>query len=79
MRLDYINIHEYSTKCTANTQITLDDDFNVPDSKPDIDVIVKECGNIIIDNIKINQDKANVEGTLKFSLLYNIIEKDVFK
>ncbi len=70
MRLDYINIHEYSTKCTANTQITLDDDFNVPDSKPDIDVIVKECGNIIIDNIKINQDKANVEGTLKFSLLY---------
>ena len=44
MNLKHENIHEYVIKCTNTTQITLDDDFNVMDSKPDIDLIVKEWG-----------------------------------
>ena len=39
MNLKHENIHEYVIKCTNTTQITLDDDFNVMDSKPDIDLI----------------------------------------
>ena len=42
VNLKHENIHEYVIKCTNTTQITLDDDFNVMDSKPDIDLIVKE-------------------------------------
>ena len=34
------NIHENRIKCSNTMQITLDDDFNVPDSKPDIDSII---------------------------------------
>ena len=37
MNLKHENIHEYVIKCTNTTQITLDDDFNVMDSNPDID------------------------------------------
>ena len=42
MRLRTENIHEYRIKCNSIAQITLDDDFNVPDNKADIELIVKE-------------------------------------
>lgn len=48
MNLKHENIHEYVIKCTNTTQITLDDDFNVMDSKPDIDLIVKEWGMAVV-------------------------------
>ena len=46
MRLRTENIHEYRLKCNTVAQITLDDDFNVPDTKDDIELIVKEWGNV---------------------------------
>ena len=41
MRLRTENIHEYRLKCNTVAQITLDDDFNVPDTKDDIELIVR--------------------------------------
>ena len=70
MRLRTENIHEYRLKCNTVAQITLDDDFNVPDTKDDIELIVKEWGNVQTDSVKVNKDKAAVDGDLKFSLLY---------
>ena len=70
MRLRTENIHEYRLKCNTVAQITLDDDFNVPDTKDDIELIVKEWGNVQTDSVKVNKDKAAVDGQLKFSLLY---------
>ena len=35
-------------KCKSNIQLTLDDDFNVPDVKPDIEKIMKEQGILLI-------------------------------
>ena len=69
MRLRTENIHEYRLKCNTVAQITLDDDFNVPDTKDDIELIVKEWGNVQTDSVKVNKDKAAVDGELKFSLL----------
>lgn len=51
MNLKHENIHEYVIKCTNTTQITLDDDFNVMDSKPDIDLIVKEWGMAVVNGV----------------------------
>ena len=70
VRLRTENIHEYRLKCNTVAQITLDDDFNVPDTKDDIELIVKEWGNVQTDSVKVNKDKAAVDGELKFSLLY---------
>ena len=44
MRIDREEIHENKIVCSNTMQITLDDDFNVPDSKADIETIVKERG-----------------------------------
>lgn len=47
-------------------QITLDDDFNVPDSKADIETIVKERGSVHIDTVKAVGDRAEVTGGMGF-------------
>ena len=52
MRIDREEIHENKIVCSNTMQITLDDDFNVPDSKADIETIVKERGSVHIDTVK---------------------------
>lgn len=57
-------------KCKSNMQLTLDDDFNVPDIKPDIEKIIKEQGNIVITEVNPMNGKLMVKGSLQFNLLY---------
>jgi hypothetical protein len=64
------NIHMNKLKCKSNVQLTLDDDFNVPDIKPDIEKIIKEQGTILINEIKPMNGKVMVKGSLHFNLLY---------
>lgn len=70
MELIKKNIHMNKLRCRCNTQLTLDDDFNVPDVKPDIDRIVKEQGTITLSEVKPLNDKVSVRGELSFNLLY---------
>lgn len=64
------NISMNQQKCKSNLQITLDDDFNVPDVKPDIDKIVKEQGSVSIREITPMNDRFLIKGALEFNLLY---------
>jgi len=64
------NIHMNKLKCKSTLQLTLDDDFNVPDVKPDIDKIIKEQGEIKITDIKAMNGKLLVKGALGFNVLY---------
>lgn len=70
MRISKENVHVNRVKCVNTLQITLDDDFNVPDNKEDIEVIVKEWGNVRIDNVKTTGERADVSGCLDFALFY---------
>ena len=49
-------IHMNREKGKAVTQITLDDDFNLPDTKPDLIRIILEKGEISLDEATITQD-----------------------
>jgi hypothetical protein len=64
------NIHMNKLKCKSTLQLTLDDDFNVPDIKPDIDQIITEQGEIKINDIKAMNGKLMVKGALGFNVLY---------
>ncbi len=64
------NIQMDQIKCKSNVQLTLDDDYNVPDVKPDIEKIVKEQGNIVIHDITPANGKFFVRGGLDFNILY---------
>lgn len=58
-------------KCHGNIQITLEDDINVPDTKPDIDAVIKEHSCLEVTDIKCEQDKCILKGQLLFTLLYS--------
>lgn len=57
-------------KCKSNLQVTFDDDFNVPDTKPDISKLIKTQGEVKFNDQKINNGKLYVSGFLCFQLLY---------
>lgn len=64
------NIHMNKLKCKSSLQMTLDNDFNVPDVKPDIEHLVKEQGDIRISDVKAMNGKLIVKGTLAFNVIY---------
>lgn len=70
MELMRKNIHMNRLKAKASTQITMEDDFNVPDVKADIDTMVTNSGKVMMDGIRVSSGKVNVRGRLKFSVLY---------
>jgi hypothetical protein len=57
-------------KGASVVQTTLDDDFNVPDIKPDIIKIIQESAEIKINNIETMTDRVKAQGELIFTILY---------
>ena len=70
MELIKKNIHMNKIKCKSSLQLTLDDDFNVPDIKPDIDRIITQQGDLKISEIKAMNGKLMIKGELGFNVLY---------
>ncbi len=76
MELIKKNIHMNKLKCKSDLQITMDDDFNVPDIKPDIYKIIKEQGEVKIQDVKVSTGKMIIQGYLSFNVLYLSDELD---
>lgn len=70
MELTTRNIRTYGILCRSDMQITLEDDVNVPDTKPDIDQLIKTRGEIQITSTTPADGKVILRGTLNFSVLY---------
>ena len=51
-------------------QFMLDEDFNVPDSKNDVEKIVSSEGRVRIDEIKPMENYLRVQGKIEFQILY---------
>ncbi|MDD6231695.1 SPOCS domain-containing protein [Frisingicoccus sp.] len=64
----YIQVPTY--KHAVSFQVTLDNDFNVPDARPDMERIIQEKGTLNIRDIKPMRDKCVVRGELNFGVLY---------
>lgn len=70
MELVTHTIHTNEIKCKSNIQATLEDDMNVPDTKPDIEKLIKTRGEIQLNDVTPSDGKVNIRGNLLFSLLY---------
>lgn len=70
MELSTIKLHNINRIGKAESQITLDDDYNVPDYRPDIVKIMKEQGELKLDEIKSGQGAVFIRGRLIFRILY---------
>ncbi len=70
MELVRRNIHMNRQKGKAVSQMTLDDDYNIPDNMPDAGMIIQEKGNVEIGDLRIEAGRVKVKGALNFSVLY---------
>lgn len=70
MQLNKIKLHSCMTFASAQSQITLDDDYNVPDYRPDIVKVLKEKGELHFDEVKAAAGAAWLKGRLVFRVLY---------
>ncbi|TCK93284.1 LysM domain-containing protein [Natranaerovirga hydrolytica] len=72
MALNLIKKHIQMTQTKGNSivQVNLDDDFNVPDIKPDVQKIIQEHGEIKINNVDVMDDKVKVKGEMECTILY---------
>ena len=63
-------IHVMNEKGKAITQITLDDDYNLAEYKPDILKIIEEKGQVRMEEAKVEKDLVRLRGVLHFEVLY---------
>ena len=76
MELEKKYIHMSHEKGNALSQITIDDDFNVPDYKPDFVKIIHVKGEVRYDEVKVMAGHVLVRGTLLFEVLYRSDRKE---
>lgn len=70
MELIKQRVHMNRCNSRENVRVTLDTDFNVPDIKPDARAVMQQKGEVVIEEVRIVDGKANIKGTLYFTILY---------
>lgn len=70
MKLNTFAVHREELKGKAMMQITFDEDYNLPDYKPDFSALISRQGNVRIEEIKVTKGHVFVKGLLKFEILY---------
>ena len=71
MELIKKNIHRNRQKGRVVSQVTLDDDFIVPDTKEDMDALILDGNNVEIGESRIMGSRCVVKGKLAFRVLYH--------
>ncbi|MCC8102650.1 MAG: DUF3794 domain-containing protein [Clostridiales bacterium] len=64
------NIHMCNQTKHATTQITLDEDLNVPDVRPDVDMIIQSQERVTLEHTRAEMGKLYLDGFMEVSILY---------
>lgn len=70
MELKKESIQMLRIKNKATSQVTFDEDYNVPDVKPDIGRMVQSKAEVSMDEVRLSEGRALLKGTLNVDLLY---------
>lgn len=76
MKIEKKTVQSGMLKLEKNVQITIDEDMNVPDTRPDVEKIVESRGEVHIDELEVLTDRIRIRGTFLVRLLYISAEKD---
>ena len=63
-------IHRNYQKAEARNQITIGEDYSVPDGKPDISALLQKKGELQIEEVHTEKGKLKIRGMLKVWVLY---------
>ena len=69
VKLKKESVQMLHVKNKAVTQVTFDEDYNVPDQKADIGQIIQKKGEVEIEQVQVSEGKAVIQGQLIFRLL----------
>lgn len=70
MELLMKNIHMCRQAKQAGTQITLDEDLNVPDVNPDVEMIIQSRERVTLEHTRAEAGKLFVDGFMSVGILY---------
>ena len=70
MELERQLLHRNREIGGALNQITLDDDYNLPDYKPDLTKVIRERGSLHFDEVHASGGHVWFKGVLEFQILY---------
>lgn len=70
MELKQNMIHRNYHKCEARSQISIGDDYSVPDGKPDVGEILQKKAEVVIEEVPMEKGKIRIRGKLKVWVLY---------
>ena len=76
MKIEKKAVQSGLLKMEKNVQITIDEDMNVPDTRPDVEKIVESRGEVHIDETEIMTDRIRLRGTFLVQILYVSAEKE---
>lgn len=76
MELKKKYIHMSHEKGRAISQVTFDDDYNVPETKPDIMRIITSKGTIHLEETKTETGHVHLRGSLNFQVLYRTNQEE---
>lgn len=71
MELIKKNIHRNWQKGRTVTQVTLDDDFIVPDAKEDMEALILDSADVELEESRLMSGRCAVKGRLFFHVLYH--------
>ncbi len=67
------DIHTSVLKASKYSQLTIDEDFNIPESKDDIDKVIAKDGYVVVDEILSEENRVKVVGEVYFKILYKTV------
>ena len=70
MELEKSFIHKNGRIASAYAQATVEDDYNLPDYKPDLMKMIDAVGDVELEETKVGSQSVFVQGKLKFAVLY---------
>lgn len=70
MELVKKKIHMDRIASKAGTQMVLEEDVNISDNRPDASHLIAVKGDIVVDEMRVNDDRVNLKGSLQVRMLY---------
>lgn len=70
MELMRTNVRRLNKAKEAASQVTFDEDFNVPDNRPDVGRMIQYKGKIQVGEVKASESRVLIMGILNFQVLY---------
>lgn len=76
MQLVKKEIRTNNHKVSKLVQLTIDEDFNVSDSRQDIDKIIISQGQVVMDETEPMVDRIRVKGHVSYKILYSVAKSE---